>query len=466
MTAAPQHSIGIIGGGFTGAAFAVHLARAAPRALAIEIVEPRERVGAGLAYGSCEAGHRINVPSDRMVVFAEDREHFSRWLKTTGAWDADPGGMTASGEHYSTRRDFGLYAGDLVRETTASNPSGSTIAHRRTRATGLTREGGGWRVAFEDGGSALYGHVVFCASHAAPPFRWPLEEGAEALPHLVRNPWAWDAIKAIPDKASVIVIGTGLTMCDAVVSLRARGHRGHIRAISRRALTPRPHAEFDRFFDLFEGHIPPATALGLLRFVRKRAREVEAEGRTWHIVVDSLRRHLANYWRTLPLVERVKIARRLRAHWDVHRFRIAPQVFDIVERGRSEGWLEIASGHIHSIANVDGRFGLNWTPRHGDRTITPTDAIINCTGPDPDLGRTQSPFLQDAVRQGLIRADALRVGIDVDGEGRVIGRSGEPGEGLWAAGPFARAMVGEATGAPEASIHARVVAGALATKLA
>ncbi|HEY9215330.1 MAG TPA: FAD/NAD(P)-binding protein, partial [Ancylobacter sp.] len=69
--------IGIIGGGFTGAVFAVHLARAATTALDIEIIEPRETVGAGLAYGSCEPEHRINVPSDRLTVFAEDPHHFS-----------------------------------------------------------------------------------------------------------------------------------------------------------------------------------------------------------------------------------------------------------------------------------------------------------------------------------------------------------------------------------------------------
>ncbi len=377
-----------------------------------------------------------------------------------------PEGLTDDGDHYSTRHDFGAYVADLVRGTAANNPSGSTITHRRASAVGLARDAGGWRVTFDDGTSAHYAELVLCATYAAPPFRWELGEGAEALPHLVRNPWNWEAIKVIPDTASVIVIGTGLTMCDAVVTLRSRGHRGQIRAISRRALMPRPHAEFDSEFDLFEGRDLPETALDLLRFVRARVREIEAEGRSWHVVVDSLRRRLATYWRTLPVPERAKIARRLRAHWDVHRFRIAPQVSAIMERGRSEGWLEIASGHIHSITAVDGRFGLNWTPKQRDRRITPADAIINCTGPDPDLGRTESPFLQDALRQGLIRADALRIGIDVDGEGRVLGRSGEPSPGLWAAGPFARAMVGEATGATEASAHARMVAGALVTSLA
>ena len=90
MTAGPQYSIGIIGGGFTGAVFAVHLAKTSPLALTMDIIDPRERVGAGLAYGSCEAEHRINVPGDRMTVFAEDPLHFTRWLKASGAWDADP----------------------------------------------------------------------------------------------------------------------------------------------------------------------------------------------------------------------------------------------------------------------------------------------------------------------------------------------------------------------------------------
>src|SRR5690606_40227175 len=60
--------------------------------------------------------------------------------------------------------------------------------------------------------------------------------------------WPWqktlrgeDALARVPAQARVLVIGTGLTMADTVVTLLRRGHQGPITAISRRGLLPRPH---------------------------------------------------------------------------------------------------------------------------------------------------------------------------------------------------------------------------------
>ena len=458
--------IGIIGGGFTGAVFAVHLARAAAAALDIEIIEPREALGAGLAYGSCELEHRINVPSDRLVVFTEDPHHFSDWLRRTGTWEADAFGETAPGDHYSRRHDFGAYIAGLVTDTAAQNPSGSTIVHRRTLATVLARDGAGWRVSFSDGSVALYDEVVLCATYGRPAFRWTLTDGADQLPHLVRDPWDWAAIKAIPSDAEVFVIGTGLTMCDVVVTLRKGGHTGMIVAVSRRALTPRQHGDFDGSLDLFEGTTPPTTALGLLRFVRRRVEELAAQGRDWHAVVDAVRRNLAAYWSTLPIGERSKIVRRLRSYWDVHRFRLAPQVAQMLETGQREGWLELNAGHIGSIGRTGDDFAVTWTPKGESARTELFGAIVNCTGPDGDLTRSGNPLLRAAISDGFVQPDALRIGLDVDAQGHALDREGRPTPHLWAAGPLARAIVGEATGVPEASSHARHVAEALATALA
>src|SRR5580692_4930447 len=51
--------IGVVGGGFTGGVFCVHLANISSVPLDIEVIEPREQVGFGLAYGSCGEEHRI-----------------------------------------------------------------------------------------------------------------------------------------------------------------------------------------------------------------------------------------------------------------------------------------------------------------------------------------------------------------------------------------------------------------------
>lgn len=88
--------LAIIGGGFTGAAFAIHMLKSASRPVAIDIVEPTPNLGRGAAYGTDDAVHRINVPSDRMSLFSDDSAHFTRWLFEHG-WLPDAGSTIRSG---------------------------------------------------------------------------------------------------------------------------------------------------------------------------------------------------------------------------------------------------------------------------------------------------------------------------------------------------------------------------------
>jgi uncharacterized NAD(P)/FAD-binding protein YdhS len=457
--------VGIVGGGFTGAAVAVHLANAARTPIRIEIVEPREAVGYGLAYGGCRPEHRINVPGDRMVVFREEPLHFTHWLERNGVIPADPEGRTMNGDFYSRRSAFGDYMASLFRGA-AHNASGSRLQHRRAAAIGLERCAGRWGIRLSDGALAQYSHLVLAATHATPALHWPIGAGVREAAGFVANPWDWEAICALPRDADIAILGTGLTMCDVVVTLRESGHRGRISATSRRALTPRPHAGFRSDFDLFGAEAPPKTAIGLLRLLRSQIRAAEAAGDTWHSVTDTLRARLATYWPTLPVAERIRIARSLRAWWDVHRFRIAPQVDRLLSEGRDEGWLSIRAGRVHRIGTNGERLALDWTPKHEPRREETFDAIINCTGPDSDIARSANPLMKSALEAGIIRPDPLRIGIDVDASGRTIDRDGSTNARLWAAGPLARGVVGEATGVPEASDSARNVANSLVASLA
>src|SRR5208337_4490449 len=99
----------------------------------------------------------------------------------------------------------------------------------------------------------------------------------------------------------ILILGTGLTMVDVVLSLARAGHEGPIVALSRRGLIPRRHAEAHSAHSL-----PPPPALSLnivadLRAVRQFVREQSAGGRDWRDVLDALRPVTTAYWRSLPL---------------------------------------------------------------------------------------------------------------------------------------------------------------------
>jgi uncharacterized NAD(P)/FAD-binding protein YdhS len=455
----------IVGGGFSGAVFATHLLRAARTPFELVVVEPRANLGAGLAYGSALPEHRINVPSDKMIVFGEDPTHLTRWVRREGLFERDPEAITAEGHHYTRRLDVARYVAATLDDALHRAPAGASLRHVRAHATAIAPGSRGYRVQLDDGTIVDGDAVVITASHETPDFPWRADEGAARHPGLVRDPWtdlqSLDLAATSADDV-VLIAGTGLTMCDAVVSLVRRGFPGHVLAISRRALLPRTQAGFFEGFDLLGGHAMPRSARKLLRRVREAVRRTA----DWREALDAVRVELPALWQALPPKERRRAVRWLRPFWDVHRFRMAPQVDallrDRIERGR----LRVVAGRIARIgSDTSGALVVHWQPREVGAGHTRCAAFINCTGPSGEPSRNRNPLIRSLLASGLATADPAGVGLDCDVDGRLRRRDGTLAEHLCLAGPLARAAVAEVVGVPEASAHARRVAERLAADL-
>jgi uncharacterized NAD(P)/FAD-binding protein YdhS len=75
--------------------------------------------------------------------------------------------------------------------------------------------------------------------------------------------------------------------------------------------------------------------------------------------------------------------------------------------------------------------------------------IINCTGPQGDLLRSEEPLLKQLQESGLIRPDELHIGIDVDAQCRVVRRNGQSHDQLFAIGPMTRGAFWEMVAVPD-----------------
>ncbi len=454
MTDAPLR-LAVVGGGFTGAVLVIHAVRAAVRPLDVTVIEPAPDLARGVAYGTPDPTHRINVPSDRMGLSAGDPTEATRWFFDHGVL---PDGASADGQghYYVPRHAYGAFVADVLRQTVRDAGPRLRFAHRRAEARAVERAAGGWRVMLNDGGAVEADAAALCFGHAVPHLPCPVGPDVARSPKFVPDPWAPDALGGIEPGDAVLVVGTGLTMADVAAGLRARGHAGPITAVSRRGLLSRPHGLFGCEVDILQGLPPPTTASGLLRLVRDRVAAHAALG--WQPVMDALRPELPVLWGALPAREKRRVLRRLLPFWDVHRFRIGPQVHSAVERDREAGRLAVEQAGLAGLGRENGRFVATLRGPGGRDETRAFDAVVLCTGPEKNL--RNNPLVAALLGAGLARLDDAGLGLAVDGASRVLDAGSRAVPGLFAFGPMTRGSFGEMTGAPDIARHVeRVVAG-------
>ncbi|WP_075289287.1 FAD/NAD(P)-binding protein [Pararhizobium arenae] len=453
--------VGIIGGGFTGATVALHLA-AMEAAADILVFEPRTHLGAGLAYDTSEPVHRVNVPAGKMSAYPDDPESFLRWLEETDALSQDAEAFSADGVSFPRREVFGRYVGAQL----APFVSSGRIDHRRTRVVGVQREHDRWHLSCEDGRTVAVDILVLAVSHPSPSLPRVLRALA-GEPKLVADATRPNALDPIDRQDRVLVVGNGLTAADVIAALRKRGHEGSITAISRRGLRSRGHpkAAQEPFGDFLT--VPALRASELLRRVRSEIRGASRAGLSWHAVLDAVRAQGQSIWAILPIAERRRIVRHLRPFWDAHRFRIAPQVEQALDEAIAEGSLSILAASVLSTEKAGTGFRVVLRKRFETRAL-PLDvhAIVVTTGPGHgDILQSQA-LLSQLAAEGWLSLCPTGLGILNEPDARAITAKGEPLENLLIAGPLARGTVGELMGLPQVTEHAVMVARRVADSLA
>ncbi len=449
----------IVGGGFTGALVAIHAIRATKGQLDVTIIEPAAELGRGIAYSTNDRAHRINVPSDRMGLSAEDPPAATHWFLAKGVLP-DEESDDGQGNSFPLRQAYGSFVAEVLRDTAAHAYPRVTLRHQRSSAIRMTKAGesAAWQIACDDGAQLFAEEVALCFGHAPPSAPCSVSPDVAAHQKFVSNPWAEDALAAIAPRDSVTIIGTGLTMADVVASLEARGHRGLMTAVSRRGLLPLAHGAFISDLDILGGAPLPRKAIDLLKLVRRRAREMSPRV-GWHPVVDSLRAILPDIWNALPIHEKRKIVRRILPFWEVHRFRIAPQIDAALRQARADGRLSIEKAAACGISLDESGFKTRLRRSDGAFAEVRSDAVVLCTGPDRDLRK--NPLIATLLTAGYGRIDDAGLGLAVDRQSRLIDGEGQALPNLWAFGPMTRGSFGEMTGAPDIALHIERVSGQL-----
>ena len=441
-------SVVIVGGGFSGALFGMKLHRARPH-WRIAIVEPKKRIGRGIAYGACGPEHLLNVPVSRMEIGLVPG--FGEWLSARK--DEIPDALAESGGDlsgaYVPRRLFGDYIEERVGEVlTAKGRTGLTSI----RGEAVRLLDGARGVLLTDGREIEADIIVLAMGNLPPrapggPDRWLYDTG-----FFIPDPWARDAFDGVGRDESVLLIGAGLTTVDIALKLSREGHRGKMLAVSRRGLNPLQHEAGGAWAE-FLHHKIPAPPLTLMKLIRGEVARAEAQGIPWQRVFDAARPAVASVWHGWTDKERRQFLRHLRVRWDIRRHRVSPRVATALHHLQSEGQLEIIAGRIAGYREdgEDVEVAVRLRGNGGTRMFK-AGHVINCTGPGGDFGKIAIPLIADLRERKLAMADTLGVGFETN-DCAVRDASGTPSSWLFALGPLTRPAWWEIVAVPEINIQ-------------
>jgi uncharacterized NAD(P)/FAD-binding protein YdhS/predicted metal-dependent enzyme (double-stranded beta helix superfamily) len=453
--------IAIVGGGFSGLMTLANLIRfgnEAARPLHVILIDRQTSIGDGVAYRTTNARHLLNVPARRMSAWPDMPEDF-----VTFAQSNDP---LVGPDDFLPRKIYGHYLRKTVSdfaEATREHLSAEVMHDEVTHLAPFSSSG--WSVKTASGRSIQADLAILAVGHL-PPNDPLANTWSGPRVRYVTDPWASLALSSIEPDEPVLLIGSGLTAVDAILTLNRPDRVAPLIAISRRGLIPLPHLRTQRaaavlsgFADECLNSATPMTICQLASILRRHIATASESGGDWQQVIDALRPMIPRLWGRLDVEERSRFLRHLRPFWEIHRHRMAPAVANAIDHLRREKTLEIVAGSmIAATADADGidvtfsRRGLS-APR-----TARVSWVVNCTGPGAHNRHGTHPFLRPLLDAGTICNDELGLGLLTDDSGRAIGVSKDARQDLLVAGTLRKATLWESTAVSELRQQAQTIA--------
>jgi uncharacterized NAD(P)/FAD-binding protein YdhS len=391
---------------------------------------------------------------------AVDEGDFLAWLRRDDA--------ALAGDAFVPRSRYGDYLADLLetsRVTAAANVTIETVADQVL----AIEPGDSGRAVARLSGTTLEADRVVLAVGNLPPRHIP------GIPldndHCVLDPWAPGALKRLRGVSSALMVGTGLTMVDAVLFLSDANPSARFVAVSRRGLLPQTHRDHHPsrpgVFDISDALTTwDGTARGLLDIVRRESRRAVTLGQDWRDVLNGLRSITAQLWQRMPPREQARFYRHIRPYWDAHRHRMSTRIAGRVNALLADKQLSIVAGRIAACARDGSQVAVDVRGRDGSIQRHSVEVVINCTGPDGDFSRSTDPLITHLRTQGTIVPDALGIGIETGPDGAVLGRMKTAAPVIFTLGSTRRPALWESTAVPELREQAVALAHRLHASLA
>ncbi|MFH8371607.1 FAD/NAD(P)-binding protein [Streptomyces sp. NPDC018031] len=229
--------LGVIGGGAAAVSLLDALSRTARPPRSVTVFEPAARRWRGRAYQRDLDSVRVNAPGSIMSARHGDDDHYGRWLRQRGPEYSDRWLDDRLGSPLLPRGAYGDYLADTAEAAVARlREAGCEVTVAAARVTGVAASGDRLRLRTDHDGRGLeVDRVVHGVGSGVPEDVY----GLAGAPGFIADPYPLaETLRAVPERAEVAVVGSGLTAVDIAVSLAARGHRGGITLLSRHRVLP------------------------------------------------------------------------------------------------------------------------------------------------------------------------------------------------------------------------------------
>lgn len=350
-----EKSLAVIGGGASAVLLLAHLAREKKTFDKIVVFDRAGIFGKGVAYGTTNLSHPLNVRAANMSGYADVKDDLVQWLSRNG--------HPYDGGDFIPRPVFARYLRDLLDISCAKLPvtfvCEDVLAARAMPFSKYEIETASARQNFDE--------VILATGNVRPIA--PDVDGACRV--FFKTPYNID-YSQVSKARHVAMIGSGLSCVDAISALEQAGFAGKFTVISRGGYFPRPHAAPQ----LWEGGAFPLPARPVatwLKDIRAHvARAVEA-GMPWQAGIDSLRGHTNPIWQSLTTRQRDIFMRHGLTLWNIHRHRMPPESAALIDRLKAAGRLNIVRDRA---LRIDAKGGIEC--RHG--MVNGADFVINALG--------------------------------------------------------------------------------------
>lgn len=458
-----MHSIGIIGGGFSGIMAAEHLTASANQPLHVYIINTGNSFPRGVAYGGQAPWLLLNVRAQGMSAFPDQPLHFVNWLKTRTEYaDVPEADLRLM---FIPRRTYGDYLEHIWKELQARTKGQHRITLLNDVATAVKVVGDKAIIKTLANGTVTVDRILLATGHSAPsalPFQ---DDNLTRSSNYYGNPWnRWE--ENFTDKGGdAFILGSGLTMVDVVQSLLHNQFKGTIYFNSRNGLLPLSHGAYVQTQFYSPADIKSARLDDLVKLYQSEAAAYRAQGLPAFLAIDKFRPVTQQLWNGFTLEEKNYFLQYYKAYWNVRRHRIAGEIYLFIQQAINSGKLKFVEGKVTGAKTVDG--SLRVELKHGDTysTIAGIQYFFNCTGPQESYRNSSSSLIKSLLEEGEAQPDSIDWGLEVSPAYACIKADGTESKTIYVTGCLIKGSYWETFAVPDLRLQVKKVCEALLQNL-